>query len=239
MAVFGQQSKNVIFSDAKSAVLKKKARQIKYKPVSALLAQSRLQPFYIWQLLGWSSPRLPKIMYFNTLLCCKQHSKAFPFVATLNQNKLWNLRSCNKAALSFPQPALIHTLEEPDGRTRDTLRAGWALLWAVPSHTVPPGASNTRRWGKPQTFYISQGKIIPWLSPLKGGCGKTTCEGGFQAALHMQRHKHFPPTELTLNSPILSNSPIYNYCISLLQRSSFLPVIMQLIQRDGYITLPH
>lgn len=115
---------------------------------------------------------LSKMRYFNTRLCCKQHSKAFPFVATLNQNKLWNLRSCNKTALSLPQPALILTLEEPDGRTTDTLRAARALLQAVPSHTVPPGASNTRRWGKPQTLHISQGKIIPCFSSLEGRCGK-------------------------------------------------------------------
>lgn len=168
MANFCQQRENVIFSDAKSAVLKKKGGQTKYNPVSALLAQSCPQPFYIWQLLGCSSSMLSKMRYFNTRLCCKQHSKAFPF-ATLNQNKLWNLRSCNKTALSLPQPALILTLEEPDGRTTDTLRAARALLQAVPSHTVPPGASNTRRWGKPQTLHISQGKIIPCFSSPEGG----------------------------------------------------------------------
>lgn len=32
MAVFGQQSQNVIFYDDKCAMLKKKARQIKYNP---------------------------------------------------------------------------------------------------------------------------------------------------------------------------------------------------------------
>ena len=32
MAIYGQQSKNVIFSDDKSATLKKKTRQIKYNP---------------------------------------------------------------------------------------------------------------------------------------------------------------------------------------------------------------
>lgn len=146
--------------------------------------------------------------YFNTRLCCKQHSKAFPFVATLNQNKLWHLRSCNKTALSF-QPALILTPEEPDGRTTDTLRAARALFQAVPSHTVPPGASNMRRWGKPPTLYIPQGKIIPCFSSLKGEWGKTTCEGGLQPASRIQRNKHFPPTELILNPPVLSNSPIY------------------------------
>lgn len=214
MAIFGQQSKNVIFSDAKSAVLKKKAVQIKYNPVSALLAQSCPQPFYIWQLLGCSSPMLSKTRHFNTHLCRKQHSKAFPFVATLNQNKLWNLRSCNKTALSFPQPALILTLEEPDGRTTDTLRAAQALFQAVPSHTVPPGASNTRRWGKPQTLYISQGKIISCFSSLEGGWGKTTCEGGLQPALRMQGTNISHPQNSPLTRPVhiyFIASPSWSY----------------------------
>lgn len=45
--------------------------------------------------------------------------------------------------------------------------------------------------------------------PTEGWWGKTICEGGLQPALHLQRHKHFPPTELTFNPPILSNSPLY------------------------------
>lgn len=194
-------------------MLKKKAVQIKYNPVSALLAQSCPQPFYIWQLLGCSSPMLSKTRHFNTHLCRKQHSKAFPFVATRNQNKLWNLRSCNKTALSFPQPALILTPEEPDGRTTDTLRAAQALFQAVPSHTVPPGASNTRRWGKPQTLYISQVKIISCFSSLEGGWGKNNLWRWFAASITYAGHKHFPPTELTLNTPC----PHLFYCISFMK----------------------
>lgn len=56
---------------------------------------------------------LPKMRCFNTRLRCKQHSKAFPFVATLNQNKLGNLRCCNKTDLSLSQAALILALWEP------------------------------------------------------------------------------------------------------------------------------
>lgn len=49
------------------------------------------------------------------------------------------------------------------------------------------------------TLYFSR-ENDTLVFPTEGWMGKnTTCEGGFQAALHMQRHKHLPPTELTLN----------------------------------------
>lgn len=57
-----------------------------------------------------------------------------------------------------------------------------------------------------------------------------------QPALHVQRHKHFPPTELTLN--ILCPEQFSFILLHLLHEVT-LPILMQLIQRDGYITLPH
>lgn len=66
---------------------------------------------------------------------------------------------------------------------------------------------------RPRTLDISQGKIISCFSPLQGGWGKTTHEGGLQPPLHIQRHseehKHFPPTEITLHPYVLSNFPVY------------------------------
>lgn len=172
MANFCQQRENVIFSDAKSAVLKKKAGQTKYNPVicssSTELSPAILHLAATWLLLTHAV----QSEVFQHTLMLQTTFKSFSFCNTEPKQTLESQKLQQNSSVIAPWPALILTPEEPDGRTTDTLRAARALLQAVPSHTLPPGASNTRRWRKPQTLHISQGKIIPCFSSPEGGWGK-------------------------------------------------------------------
>lgn len=180
MAIFGQQSKNVIFSDAKSAVLKKKAGQIKYNPDSALPAQSCLQPFYIRQLLGCSSPNAVQNEVFQHTLMLQTTFKSFSFCCNIEPKQTLKSQKLQQNSFVIP-PGSFNP--HPRGAWWQDHRYTQGYTSSVSSCSFTHCA--TRRWGKPQTPHISPGKIIPGFSPPEGEWGKTTCEGGLQPALHM------------------------------------------------------
>lgn len=88
MAFFGQQSKNVIFSDAKSAVLKKEAGANKIQP-SLCSSSTKLSPAILHLAATWLvlTHTVQNELFQHTLML-QTAFKAFPFAATLNQNKL-------------------------------------------------------------------------------------------------------------------------------------------------------
>lgn len=199
--------------------------------------------FKHWELLGWSWLALSETRCFNSCLCCKQHSKAFPFVATLNQNKLWNLRSRNKTDLSFPQPALILTPQEPESRASYfLLRTAWAVQassWK-PSvqllHTLchPEPLIGGDGWGL-KLLECLKGKQFPVFPPWRGNVGKQpvkeVCSHHFMAQRRSEEHKHIHRAHL---SPMLRALPPF-IPLNLLAMLAVSKAATD-IQRDGYVT---
>lgn len=142
--------------------------------------------------------------------------KSFSFCCNTEPKQTLKSQKLQQNSFVIPQPALM---------------LPWRFWWQKHRHTqscsFTPCA--TRRWGKPQALRISQGKTIPWFSPLKGGGEKQSvkvvcsqyyiCKG--TNISHPQSSPLTPPSWAILPFILL---PLLEFT---------LPVIMQLIQRDG------